>query len=236
MEVVSMLKLIKLEMKKVKMGGYIRGALIANLVIIAAIIIILIGSKSEGEVAFENYDFAFMIMGSLVKGTFIVFASVMLSRFIIEEYKTGTITLLFMYPINRKKLLLAKLIIVSVFTFVSTFLTNIFIDLVLILINNIYEFIPDNLTIEMLVYNFISISMGSLAATCMALIPLYFGMKKKSAPVTILSSLLIVTIVCSNINGFSLGAIIAVPITLAVIGVLIGYLAIRNVEHIDVNT
>ena len=68
----------------------------------------------------------------------------------------------------------------------------------------------------------------------MALIPLYFGMKKKSAPVTIISSLLIVAIVCSNNNGLSLGSIIAVPITLAVVGALIAYLTIRNIEHIDV--
>lgn len=229
-----MLKLIKLELKKIKMGGYVRGTLITNIAIIGILFIILVGSKSEGEVSFENYNFAFTIMGSLVKGTFIVFASVMLSRLVIEEYKTGTITQLFMYPINRKKLIWAKLVIVSSFTFISTFLTNITIDFVFILINNAYEFVPGSLTKEMLINNFISIIMNSLTSTCMALIPLYFGLKKKSAPVTIISSLLIVAIVCSNTNGFSLGAIIAVPITLSAIGVLIAYLTIRNIEHIDV--
>lgn len=228
-------KLIKLEMKKFKIGGYIRGTLIANLVIIGILLIILIGSKSEEELAFNDYNFAFMLMGSLVKATFIVFASVMLSRLVIEEYKTGTITQLFMYPINRKKLLWAKLIIVLVFTFVATFITNIFIDGALIIINNFYQFIPDKLTKTMLIYNFISISMNSLTTSSMALIPLYFGMKKKSAQVTIVSSLLIVAIVCSNINGLSLGSIIAIPITLAVIGVLIAFLTIRNIEHIDVS-
>ncbi len=229
-----MLKLIRLEMRKIKLGAYIRGALIANLAMIGTVFIILVGSKSEGEVAFENYNFAFMIIGTLVRGTFIVFASVMLSRLVIEEYKTGTITLLFMYPINRKKLIWAKLIIITVFTFISTLFTNIMMDFALILINSVYEFVPDNLTKEMLINNFISVSMNSLTSTCMALIPLYFGMKKKSAPVTIISSLLIVAIVCSNNNGFSLGSIIAVPITLSAIGVLIAYLTIRNIEHIDV--
>jgi hypothetical protein len=229
-----MLKLIKLELKKIKMGVYIKGTLIANLVMIGILLIILIGSKSEGEVAFDNYNFAFMLLSSLVKATFIVFASVMLSKLVVEEYKTGTITLLFMYPINRKKLLWAKLIIVSVFTFVSTFLTNIFIDCVFISINHFYEFIPDKLTNAILINNFISISMNSLTSSCMALIPLYFGVKKKSVPVTIVSSLLIVAIVCSNNNGLSLGSIIAVPITLAIIGALIAYLTIRNIEHIDV--
>jgi ABC-type transport system involved in multi-copper enzyme maturation permease subunit len=234
MEVLPMSKLIKLEMKKYKIGGYIRAALIANLVILGMLLIILFGSRSDGELAFNDYNMAFMLMGTFVKATFIVFASVMLSRFVIEEFKTGTITLLFMYPINRKKLLCAKLIIVFAFTLISTFLSSIVIDGTLILINNIFQFIPDKLTSTMLLYNFISVCTNSLTTAGMSLIALFFGMKKKSTQVTIVSSLLIVAIVCSNYNGFSLGSIIAIPITLAVIGTLIGYLTIRNIEHIDV--
>lgn len=230
-----MLKLIKLEMKKNKIGGYIRGALIANLVITAVLAMVIFISISEGDTEFNSYAFNFSMVESLVKATFIVFASVLLARFIIEEYKNKTITLLFMYPINRKKLIVAKLIIVVLFTYIAIVLSNIFIDFTLCIANSFYSFINDKLTIPLIINNFAIITLNALASACMGLIPLYFGMRKKSVPATIVSAILIVAIVCSNNNGFSLSSIIAIPIILACIGIFIAYLAIRNIEHMDVN-
>lgn len=228
-----MLKLIKLEMKKTKMLGYVKGSLIANIVLIGILLIVIFGSKSEGELAFEDYNMAFALITTLVKGTFIVFASVLLAKLVIDEYKNDTITLLFLYPINRKKIIVAKLLIVLVFTFVNIILSNILLDLVFVMTDNIYPFMPDQLTKSVLTHNLISIIMNAFTSSFMALIPLYLGMKKKSVPTTIVSSLLIVAIVCSNNNGFSLSSIIAIPITLAFIGAFIAYLAIRNIEHVD---
>jgi ABC-type transport system involved in multi-copper enzyme maturation permease subunit len=228
------IKLMKLEIKKVKMGGYIRGALIANLVIIALLALLIFASRSEGDVEFTSFAFTFSIVDTMVKATFIVFAAVLIARFIIEEYKSNTITVLFMYPINRKKLIVAKLLIVVLFTFISIVISNIFIDFTLYIINNFYNFIPDKLSVSLILTNFMNICINALACTGMGLIPLYFGMRKKSVPATIVSSILIVSIVCSNNGGYSLSNIIAVPITLSIIGVFITYLSIRNIEHVDV--
>lgn len=229
-----MLKLIKLEMKKIKIRGYIRGALIANLVMTVILLIMVFASKYEKDISFNSFNFTFTIVDSMVKGTFIVFASVLLARFIIEEYKSNTITVLFMYPINRKKLIIAKLLIIVLFTFISIVLSNIFIDSVLCIINKFYNFIPDNLTTTIVINNLITIFMNALTAAGMGLIPLYFGMRKKSVPTTIVSSILIVSIVCSNNGNFSLSSIIAIPITLSIIGAFIAYLSIKNIERVDV--
>lgn len=229
-----MLKLLKLEMKKIKFGGYIRSALIANLVIVGMLLIIIFASKSDGNLECTTFQFIFPMVESLVKATFIIFASVLLARFIIEEYKNNTITLLFMYPINRKKLIAAKLLIVVIFTFTAIVLSNIFIDFVLYTINNIFSFTTEKLTTEMALNSLLNIGTGALASAGMGLIPLFFGMRKKSVPTTIVSAILIVILICSNNGGFSLSSIIAIPITLSVIGVLIAYLSIRNIEHIDV--
>jgi len=228
------LKLIKLEIKKVKMWGYIKGGIIANLVMVAVLAIIIFGSKNEGGMDINSFNDAFLLVDSLVKSTFIIFAAVLLARFVIEEYKNNTITLLFMYPINRKKLILAKLIIVALFTFIAIVLSNIFVDFVLYVINSFYNFIPDKLTNIIIINTFITIIISALASSGMALIPLYFGMRKKSVPTTIVSAILIVAIVCSNNGGYSLSSIIAIPISLAIIGIFISYLSIRNIEHVDV--
>jgi len=230
-----MFKLMKLEMKKFKVAGYIKGAIIANLVIIGIMIAGILISKSEGELILNNYNFAFQMVDSSVKATFIIFASVLLSKLIIEEYKNGTMTLLFMYPINRKKLIVAKLIIVLIFTFVAIFLSNIFIDGILIAINSFTNFIPDEITKEILSNAIISINTSAVTSAFMSLIPLYFGMRKKSVPTTIISSILIVTVMCSNANGFSLSSIVIIPIIFSFVGAFIAYLSIRNIEHVDVS-
>ncbi|MBW9144988.1 ABC transporter permease [Clostridium sp. CM027] len=228
-----MFKLMKLEMKKVKMGGYIKGAIIANIVIIAIFAMTIVVSKNVGDIDFTSLPFTFSMVDTTVKATFIIFASVLIARFIIEEYKSNTITVLFMYPISRKKLIIAKLLIVVLFTFISTVLSNIFIDFVLCIINNFYNFTSDKLTSSTIIRSFMTIGINALASSGMGLIPIYFGMRKKSVPTTIISSILIVSIVCSNNGGYSLSDIIAIPIALSIVGVFIAYLTIRNIEHID---
>ncbi|MBZ9609643.1 ABC transporter permease [Clostridium estertheticum] len=231
-----MLKLMKLEMKKVKMAGYIKGAIIANIIIIAILVAMIFVSKNVGEIEIEftSLHFTFTMVDSVVKAIFTIFASVLIARFIIEEYKSNTITVLFMYPINRKKLIMAKLLIVVLFTFIATVLSNIFIDFVLCIINNFHNFTPDKLTSSTIISNFIIIGINALASTGMGLIPIYFGMRKKSVPATILSGILIVSVVCSDMGGHSLSNIVAIPIALSIIGVFIAYLSIRNIEHVDV--
>lgn len=230
-----MFKLMKLEMKKFKVAGYIKSAIIANLVIIGIMIAGILISKSEGEAILNNYNFAFQMVDSSVKATFIIFASVLLAKLIIEEYRNGTIALLFMYPINRKKLIVGKLIIVLIFTFVAIFLSNIFIDGTLIAINSFANFIPDELTKETLSNTIVLINTSAVTSAFMSLIPLYFGMKKKSVPTTIISSILIVSVMCSNANGFTLSSIIIIPIILSLIGAFIAYLSFKNIEHVDVS-
>ncbi len=230
-----MLKLIRLEMKKYKIGTYIRGVLIANLVMMGLPFIIFLTSKTTGENAFQSYNEIFLLINLLVKATFIVFASVLLSRFVLDEYKYGTITLLFMYPIKRKKLFAAKLLIISGFTFLSIVMTNIFLIIVSCTINSIYPLITEKLTEAVIFDNLLMIVTSALTSCCMALIPLFIGMKSKSVPSTIISSIVIASIVCqTNSSGFSLSSIVAIPIVLSVIGVLIAYLSISNIEHIDV--
>lgn len=79
-----MLKLIRLEIKKCKLGGYVKGAWIVNLAIIGFLFLVNFAEKAEGKAAFINYETAFNISGSLIRAAFIIFASELLSRLIID--------------------------------------------------------------------------------------------------------------------------------------------------------
>ena len=225
--------LMRLEMKKFKLVSYIKGAVIANIVIAGMFIAVLFISKAEGEIAFRSYLEALSIIDSMIRATFIVFAATLISKLIIGEFKNKTITTLFLYPINRKKLIAAKLAIVILFTFCSIVISNLFVTSVFSFIANHFNLIPGTLTIGMIAQHTPAVLMNAIAASGMCLIPLYFGMKKYSVPTTIISSILIVMIVSSNSDNFSLNDIIVIPISLAIIGISIAYFAIRNIEKTD---
>ncbi|WP_298469151.1 ABC transporter permease [uncultured Psychrobacillus sp.] len=229
-----MFKLMKLEMKKFKLGSYSVNAVIANFVILGFIFLIAYISKVEGDQDFVNYQEVLTVIDSFVRGTFIIFAATLIAKLIIGEFKNKTITTLFMYPISRKKIITAKLAIVFIFTFTWIIISNLFITSVYCLVSVNYQLIPDTLTASLLQEHGVSVLMYAVAASGMSLIPLYFGMKKYSIPTTIITSILIVVLVTSNNGGFSLNDIFVIPLSLALIGLVIAYLAIRNIDKIDI--
>lgn len=230
-----MLELMKLEIKKVKMGGYIKGAVIANLIMITIGVMLLFVWKYEGNMQQIGLAKLFSMSGTMVKTVFVVMASVLLARFIIEEYKNNTIALLFMYPINRKKLMIAKLLVVVSFTFICIVLSSILLDVGICIMSNFFNFTPDKLSSSLILTTFMITCGGALTFACLGLIPLYFGMRKKSIPTTIVSSILIVSMLNSGGgDGSSLKDVVALPIVLSIIGVFIAYLSIRNIEHDDI--
>lgn len=225
---------MKLEMRKFQIGAYVWGAMIANILIFGFICLISLTTEFKEELPFNSYEMVFSIIDTFVRATYIVFASVLISRLIIDEYRSKSITVLFMYPINRKKLIAAKLLIVVLFTLVADIVANLLVGLGFYILNLSVSVIPEPLTGAIAVQLILKFIMSALATSFMSLIPLYFGMRKHSIAATIVSSLIVVGIICQNVNGFTLYSIIAVPIGFALLGAGIAYMAIRNIEHVDV--
>ena len=230
-----MLNLMRLEIKKFKLGSYIKGAILANFIILGFMLMIMFISRMEGSVDFKDYPEALGVIDSFVRATFIIFSSALIAKLIIGEYKNKTISTLFTYPISRKKLIAAKLAIVMLFTFSSVVVSNVFVTTIFCIISESFQLIPDTLTASMITQRIPSVFTNAIAASGMSLIPLYFGMKKKSVPTTIISSIILVMFVASNNGGFSLNDIIVIPLSLAIIGVAIAYFSIRTIEKVDVS-
>ncbi|AIQ57382.1 ABC transporter permease [Paenibacillus borealis] len=227
-----MLKLIRLELRKSQFK-FLKSVLIADLAILGFMSLIVFTSMNEGD--FSTFADIFEGVFILVKAIFIIFASVLLSKLVIDEYKNNTITVLFMYPVPRKMLMAAKLIIVFLFTFISIFLSDIIISGILA---GIDYFVPGviqgTLTQELITANLLKAGTDALYAAGIGLIPLYFGMRRKSVPATIVSAVLIVMLISSGFGSFRMGNMIGFSLTLALAGMAIAYLSIRNIEHQDV--
>ncbi|MFJ8529846.1 ABC transporter permease [Bacillus sp. NPDC094106] len=228
-----MLQLMKLEMKKCKLGWYVKGAIIANIVMVALLFSMGYVSQIEGDLELRNPQMMLLMASAMVRGTFIVFAGVLIAKLVIEEYKNKTILLMFSYPINRKKIIASKLLITAMLTFITVVLSNIFVVSVFFTLNSYILVIPNTITMDALIQECIKVVPFAIAAAGTSLIPLYFGMRKYSVPTTILSSLVVVAIACQSQPEFSLATFLPLQFALAAIGIIIAYYGIKNIENED---
>ncbi|OOZ90023.1 ABC transporter permease [Bacillus cereus] len=229
-----MLRLMKLEMKKFKLGWYVRGVIIANIAILALLISMSIISQIEGDPEIRDPQMILLAASTLVRATFLIFGSVLISRLIISEYKNKTILLMFSYPINRKKMMVSKLAITAILTFITVILSNLLVVGVFLGIDNYFSILPNPLTVDQLMQEGIKLVPLAIATAGMSLIPLYFGMRKRSVPTTIVSSLIVVAIAINNTPMFSTATFLPLQLALAAIGGVIAYYGIKNIEKEDV--
>lgn len=230
-----MFKLMQLEIKKMSLGWYIKGAIVANLLILVLLWFIpFIEEMEEGISIFADTSEAILVAGIFVRATFIVFAAVLLAKLVIEEYKDKTISVLFTYPTPRKKLMGAKLLLTVVITFITIVLSQLFVVSAYLGLNLYFQFTTDPLTLDMIQKEAIRMLVYAVAITGSSLIPLYFGMRKKSVSATIISSMIVVTLVSSHNPMFSLATIIYIPLSLAILGVLMAFWSIRRIEEEDI--
>ncbi|KAA0744598.1 MULTISPECIES: ABC transporter permease [Bacillus cereus group] len=229
-----MLHLMKLELKKFKLGWYVRGAIIANIAILALMIFTSIVAQVEGDPEIRDPQMMLLTASTLVRATFIIFGSVLIARLIIGEYKNKTILLMFSYPINRKKMMISKLVITATLTFITVILSNILVVGVFFGIDSYFSILPNSFTIDQLKQEGINLVPLAIATAGISLIPLYFGMRKRSVPTTIVSSLIVVSIAINNTPMFSTATFLPLQLVLAAIGVAIAYYGIKNIEKEDI--
>ena len=117
-----MLNLIKLEIKRIRLKGYITAGLlitfaVLGLVYLFAAIPHLDASDTDVQI-FITYNGIATLSLVVATACFSILSSAMYNRFIVEEYASKKVFLLFSYPVKRSRVLLAKVITVFLFTFV----------------------------------------------------------------------------------------------------------------------
>ncbi|MDA1527848.1 ABC transporter permease [Bacillus cereus group sp. TH260-2LC] len=233
-----MLRLMKLEWKKHQLSSYFKSVAICIIAIFAVVSLMAVGMKAEEDVLFSDFTQNMALVNIFIRVTFIIFSSVILSRLVIDEYKNKTIQLSFMYPLQRKMLMSAKLTIVFCFCFVSMIIATFIISLLVYFVSPMMGLIETPATIG----EIIAIVPGTIISAFMisgiSLIPLFFGMRKKSTPTTITSAVIIGMLISGNVgagNGqVSMFDFIAIPIVLCLLGIFISYLSFRKIDKIDV--
>lgn len=233
-----MLKLIKLEWQKSNITGYFKGLAVCIIAIFAAVSLMALGSRRESEPMFENYAAFMSLADILTRITYIIFASVILSRLVIEEYKSNMIQVLFTYPLQRKKIMQAKLSIVFGFCLFSILVTTVVINLLTYFLNPKIGLFEGSVHVDEMMATLPATLLNAFMIAGISLIPLLFGMRKKSTASTITSAVIISFVINATVsNGgssTSLFQFIAVPMTLCLLGLILGYFSFYRVDRCDV--
>ncbi|MEG0450409.1 MAG: ABC transporter permease [Lysinibacillus sp.] len=233
-----MLKLMKLEWKKHQLASYFKVVAICIVAIFSAVGLMVWGSKADSDLMFTDYSGYMTLTNIFIRITFTILSAVILSRLVIDEYKNKTIQLLFTYPLQRKRLMQAKLLIVFLFCFFSMVITTFSISLLVFILNPMIGFFEVPVSLGDIIATVPSTFINSIMIAGVSLIPLYFGMRKKSTPATITSAILIGSVLNSSTSNGSVQVsafdFIGVPIVLCVLGLTIAYLSYHKVEQIDV--
>lgn len=220
-------KLIKLEIKKTKWRGLLLSLLITNLLLTVWVV----GSDVPSNEV-HNYDRAFLSIMNYAGITFIIFASVLMSRMVIDEYRNKTITLLFAYPVARKMIFLAKLIIIGAWTFATVLIADVFILSALLLANSHYHYITETLTRDRLMAEAIRVLIFAFTCASVSMIPLYFGMLRKTMPALIVSAFILSNATMAIFNNISVdhsyGTYVMAALMCFAIGALMAYAGVRR--------
>lgn len=238
MEALDMLKLIRLEWEKSNVSSYMKGLAICIVAIFAAVALMARGSHGEGEPMFPDYAAFMSLTNILIRIVYLIFSSVILSRLVIEEYKSSMIQVLFTYPRPRKKIIQAKLAIVFGFCFFSIILTTVIINILTFFLNPMIGLFEAPVRIDDMAAAVPATLMHAFMMAGISLVPLSFGMRKKSAASTITSAVVIGFVINATVSDggspISLFQFIGIPIALCLLGLLIGYLSFYKVDKNDV--
>lgn len=213
----SMFKLMELEVRKFKMKGYIKKVIICQIAI-AAIMLMSVFTQAKAENSFVDISDG---LRKVSENIFLIFSAVILAKIVIGEYKNKTIMNMFMYPISRKKILAAKLIIVWIFGFITNLVTYFCVGAFLLILNNFSDVFTTKVSADLIINTFGYNFMLGILYPSVVFIVLFFAAKEKS-----ISRIIVLGIVLSGIIDFK---VIEMPIIeLKSFGVKLGFNLARS--------
>lgn len=223
-------KLVRIELRKIDVRKYVQHVMIANVGI--ALLVLMTSfftALSGGEVPQIT---TVIVIDTLVKSVFIVWESVLIANIIIEEFRSKTVLILFSYPLDRKKVILSKLLIVFSLTFTSMVASQVFQNVLFFGLNKALPFINYNIKLSEIGIIFLT----TITSILLGMLPMYVGMLNKSTVATVISSILIVSLTISSGGQDGAGIITMIPvsITLGVIGVMLAFAAIKKMLSEDI--
>lgn len=225
-----MRKLVCLELKRNNMKGYAVASCISCAVLLMFIYFVSYVAQVESgvhEMQFQNYTNIFRFTGTISLIIFSIMSAVMYAHFVIEEYSGKKAALLFSYPVSRKKILLAKLLLVFAFTSLSMLICTVIPYLVFGLTESVAPIVAqDTMTAELLTDTIKILAVAVFAVGGIGIAAMRVGFIKKSVPATLITAFLL-SVTYGNaalstntlLSGFAMSGVGLVAAIVIIIGI-----------------
>ena len=203
-----MFHLIKLEIKKYKLYRYVLPAVICIIGVIAFLTMSFITTLVDSRQAMDTYENTLRMIQVIMTQIFIIFSAVLTTKIIMDEYKNRTILNMFTYPINRKKIIIAKLLVIVLFTMIAILIGDLVCTAYVMILDSFVNVVSGNFDLKYFLIGVLltSVAMGgilSLAPFSIGIVlqPIIIG---NSSLVSTLIKLIIVLIIVLGISFYVL--------------------------------
>lgn len=186
-----MLELMKIDIKKFNLKRLPLNFLIA---MIPIGLMALVMSTATGSLVLSLSE----AVAIIVRPVFIIWEGILISKIVIDEFKNKNILMLYTYPVDKKKLLISKTLLVTGYSLLGILGTQIILGLVFGGLSLAIPGIPFALTAGQT----FSYLVSSIMVTLLGLIPLAVGLMTYSGIATLVASLVIVLMGSTSGLGF----------------------------------
>ena len=166
---------------------------------------------------------------------FCILAAVMYTKYVVQEYGSKQLFLLFSYPIERKKVALSKLAVVTGFITLAMFIGYI-PPLVLYGLTEMWTpIVRDVMSLQFVLSTLKLLAIMVISVNGISLIAMRIGFIKKSLPTTIVSSFVLFGIIGNAVvrSFHNDKALIALSVLVICVAVLVAYSLLQVVHKME---
>lgn len=183
-----MAHLIKLEFRKLPFMRYL---LISAFLMLLGMFFVFVASN-DSSAGRHTYGDAFRTVEMIFLILYVIFFAVLNVAMVLSEYSSRTILLMFTYPIDKRKLILAKLVIITGFIAASMLLGYVLCGSFIVLLDSRFDMIQGDFSREILAGWLWGAAATTIVFCCLGLLSFAAGMIKKSPTVAFVSSVILI--------------------------------------------
>ena len=190
------MKLLRLEWKKINPAPYLGTAL--GLLALGIFIALLFCFLPESERGAADREFTsgwrslILLVSCVTLFSYAMLGAVLSSKVILDEFLGKKRLLVFSWPVSRRQLFAAKTALIFLFTAAGTFLSNLLSVSTALFFSTLFHGLPEAFLPADLGYLFLVSFSIALLASCICLVAVWFGFRRKSSTAVIAAALILI--------------------------------------------